>query len=317
MSNIDAKSAASDELVVIPSHPATALALFTSKDGKDLDPLLAEIRAKIDAWVCPDVKTKKGRDEIASFSFKVIRSKTALEKVGKALAAEAKLIPGKIDASRRKINSTLDNWADEIRAPLTEWEAAEEARIKRHREAIDRLNAGFAPGASLDEMRSFIARTEAIEISPATCDEFEAEYARAKDATLRACRTAVADRERYEADQAELARLRAAEAEREAAERAAREAAEREARAAAEQDRRERESAAEAERVEARRVAAEERAAREKIEAEAEALRRAQAAQQRREREEAERQAAERAASERRERELQNRSKPQSARPRG
>src|ERR1700722_6819633 len=117
----------SQELIAIPT-PQNALVVFTSDGGKDLDPLLAEIRSHIDAFVAPSVDTKKGRDEIASFAFKVIKSKTALEKVGKTLAAEAKLIPGKIDASRRKIEKTLDAWAAEVRAPLTAWEVAEDAR---------------------------------------------------------------------------------------------------------------------------------------------------------------------------------------------
>lgn len=269
------------QLVAIPPQ-GQALAIFTSDEGKDLDPLLAEIREKIDAFVPPSVDAKKGRDEIASFAFKVVRSKTALENVGKALAAEAKLIPGKIDASRRKINRTLDAWAAEVRAPLTEWEVAEDARIKAHRAAIDGLNSWVTtpPSGDLQTLRDRVAATEAFVIGPA-CEEFEAEYARAKDAALRTLRGQVAWREQYEAEQAELARLKAAEAEREkrvAAEAAAaakvereRLAKEREARAAAEaveNERRRAEHAAERERQETERRAQAERDAAERRERE-------------------------------------------------
>jgi hypothetical protein len=323
------------ELIAIPTRDE-AFIMFTSESGLEIEPKLMEVRKRIDAWTSPGVDTKKAREEVASFAFKVIRSKTALEKLGKTIAAEAKLIPGRIDVRRRKINTTLDAWAAEVRAPLTEWEVAEDARIKRHREKIDHLNAivaapmaGTSASMELPAIRNQIALVEAIVIGP-VCEEFEAEYARAKDAALRSLRTALADRERYEAEQAELARLRAQEAEREAAERkrqiaeahaaaeAEREqkAKEREARAAAgankraeENARREREEterraqaerdAAErrelelreqAEAAERRAVEAEERAKRETAQAAADAKRR-----------EEEQRAAERAEAERRE----------------
>ena len=274
------------ELVTIPSHPGTALALFTSEGGKDLDPLLAEVREKIDSWNCPGTDTKKSRDEIASFAFKVVRSKTALEKVGKELAAQAKLIPGKIDASRRRINATLDQWAAEVRAPLTEWEIAEDARIKRHRQKLDELNAiviaplaGFTPSADLAAIRNRISLVEALVIGP-VCEEFEADYARAKDAALRALRTALADRERYDAEQVELARLRAQEAAREAIRKKEAEAA-----VAVERERvrREREATIAAEATERARLKAESDAQKERERREYEAKAAERAAQQERE----------------------------------
>src|ERR1700719_1874247 len=262
------------ELVTIPSHPGTALALFTSDGGKDLDPLLAEVREKIDAWVAPDVKTKKGRDEIASFAFKVVRSKTALEKVGKELAAQAKLIPGKIDASRRRINTTLDAWAAEVRAPLTGGEVAEKARTDRHQDQLRLLtemtiapNAGLPGGFSSVDFLSQIAAVEAIGISPAACEEFESDYARAKDGALRSLRAALFVRQQQEAEQAEHARLRAAEAEREAIRKKEAEAAAAAAeRRAAEADARAKREIAEAAAASERRVA--EQAVRAKAEAE-------------------------------------------------
>jgi colicin import membrane protein len=271
------------ELVTIPPQ-ATALTMFTSDGGKDLEPLLAEVREKIDSWTCPGTDTKRARDEIASFAFKVVRSKTALEKVGKALAAEAKLIPGKIDASRRRINTTLDAWAAEVRAPLDAWEVAEDARIKRHREKVDHLNAivaapmaGTSASMELLAIRNQIALVEAIVIGP-VCEEFEAEYARAKDAALRALRTALADRERYDAEQAELSRLRAQEAEREAARKKEAEAA-----AVVERERlaREREDRAAAEAVENERRRAEQEQLRARHEAERAAERERQDAERR------------------------------------
>jgi len=274
------------ELVTIPSHPGTALALFTSDGGKDLDPLLAEVREKIDAWVAPDVKTKKGRDEIASFAFKVVRSKTALEKVGKELAAQAKLIPGKIDASRRRINTTLDAWAAEVRAPLTEWEVAEKARTDRHQDQLRLLtemtiapNAGLPGGFSSVDFLSQIAAVEAIGISPAACEEFESDYARAKDGALRSLRAALFVRQQQEAEQAEHARLRAAEAEREAIRKKEAEAA---AAVERERQRKEREATIAAEAAERARLKAESDAQKERERRENDARAAERAAQQER-----------------------------------
>src|SRR5579864_8872674 len=93
-------------LVVVPSMDS-ALVVFTQigpdGDAFGVDPLLAMIRERIDAFEAPEPDTAKGRKEIASFAHKIVQSKTALEEVGKALADEAKAIPKKIDASRRKV----------------------------------------------------------------------------------------------------------------------------------------------------------------------------------------------------------------------
>lgn len=255
--------AISDQQQLVTIDPQNALTLFSAPGA--FDPILSAVREKIDAFVCPSMDTKRGRDELRRFANDIAKTKVYLDDAGKILVRDLKEIPGKVDATRRRMRDTLDQWKEETRAPLTAWEEAEDARIKRHREAIDGLNAGFMPGSSIDGMRSYIARIEAIEISPAVCDEFEAEYARAKDATLRACRAALADRERYEAEQAELARLRAAEAEREAARKKEAEAA---AKAERERLAREREERRAAEAVEAERKRAEQAARREREEAE-------------------------------------------------
>ncbi|MDU4245556.1 MAG: hypothetical protein E7I00_08360, partial [Varibaculum cambriense] len=77
----------------------------------------------------PDVSTKKGRDAIASMAHKVARSKTYIDNAGKDLVAELKALPKQIDESRRIVRERLDALKDEVRRPLTEWEAEQE-RIK-------------------------------------------------------------------------------------------------------------------------------------------------------------------------------------------
>lgn len=230
----------------------TALQVYSSANG--LDPFLQKIREEIDGFV-PDVTTRKGREAIASIAYKVARSKTALDNVGKELVAELKEVPKKIDAERKRMRDLLEGWQAEVRRPLTEWEEAEEARKAKHQAGIDQINLRLEC-RDLDsaELKSNIAWLEGMAIGDGW-EEYETEAARAKEKALAALRDALVVREKYEAEQAELERLRA--------EAAAREQKEREERIARE--------AAEAERLTAERRAQEERDAAARREAEAKA----------------------------------------------
>ncbi|MDX3986893.1 MAG: hypothetical protein QHC88_16720 [Achromobacter sp.] len=228
----------STDLIEIPK--ANALEVFSADQG--LAPYMAKIRAEIDAFV-PDVSTKRGRDAIASIAHKVARSKTALDGVGKDLVAELKELPKKIDASRKAMRDTLDAWKDEVRAPLTAWEQAEEDRVQRHKDAVEGIASLVVNcNESAESLRTAIAAVEAIAIGP-EWEEFETEAARTKDKALMGLRERLVAREKYDAEQAELARLRAVEAAREQKERE-----ERIAREAAEQAQREADARAQAER---------------------------------------------------------------------
>ncbi|HGW5506447.1 TPA: hypothetical protein ACNH1V_000465 [Citrobacter koseri] len=122
------------DLVVI--EKSNAMAVFTSKE--QLDPLLEKIETEARSLV-PDLTTKKGRDAIASMAHKVARSKTYIDNAGKELVAELKALPKQIDESRRIVRERLDALKDEVRKPLTEWEAVQE-RIKAE-EAMNALHA--------------------------------------------------------------------------------------------------------------------------------------------------------------------------------
>ncbi|HII3143163.1 TPA: hypothetical protein ACY3HI_001486 [Citrobacter braakii] len=112
------------DLVVI--EKSSAMAVFTNNE--QLDPIIEKIEKEARSLV-PDVSTKKGRDAIASMAHKVARSKTYIDNAGKDLVAELKSLPKQIDESRRIVRERLDALKDEVRRPLTEWEAEQE-RIK-------------------------------------------------------------------------------------------------------------------------------------------------------------------------------------------
>ncbi|WP_447334634.1 hypothetical protein [Klebsiella quasipneumoniae] len=242
------------DLVVIEKK--NAMAVFTNND--QLDPLIEAIEKEARSLV-PDVTTKKGRDAIASMAHKVARSKTYIDNAGKDLVAELKALPKQIDESRRVVRERLDALKDEVRRPLTEWEAEQE-RIK----AEEAMNALHAAALAMNEEfdRQLAARIESDhEMALLMNDAFDREQAEKK---------AEAERQRI-AREEEIKRLAEEKAKREAAEQAqreidaaaarereailAKERAEREQREAAERAEREKQAAVEAERRKAQEEA--------------------------------------------------------------
>lgn len=263
------------ELIVLPP-PESVRTVFTTPQG--LEPYLQQIRAHLDTFEA-DVSTKKGRDAIASTAYKVAKGKTALDNLGKSLVDELKREPAMVDAERKRMRDLMDQWKEEIRKPLTDWEEAEEARQARHKAGIEwfQLRAKEYHDLDLQELRASLTEVEG-KVVDASWEEFEAEAHRAKAKTVEALQTAISAREKLEAEQAELAKLRAEAAAREQKDREesiAREAAERaqreaEAKAQAEREatiKREAEAAAAAERRELELKLQAERAEREKAEA--------------------------------------------------
>ncbi|EPK3158407.1 hypothetical protein [Klebsiella pneumoniae] len=223
------------DLVVIEKK--NAMAVFTNND--QLDPLIEAIEKEARSLV-PDVTTKKGRDAIASMAHKVARSKTYIDNAGKGLVAELKALPKQIDESRRVVRERLDALKDEVRRPLTEWEAEQE-RIKAE-EAINALHA------------EALVMNENIDLQRAV--QFEADHEMAllmNDAFDReqADKAAEAERQRI-AHEEEIKRMAAAAAAREVEQRAQREREEAALREAA--------LKAQAEQAERDRIAAEQKA---------------------------------------------------------
>ncbi|NUB24298.1 hypothetical protein [Azospirillum brasilense] len=250
-------TAPSTELAVLP--PALVPATVFAPGGVEtiLTKLEADVRT---AAKDLDISTDKGRKAIASLAYKVARSKTALDDMGKGLVEETKKQVALIDADRRVIRDRLDALKDEVRRPLDEYEAAEKARIERHESGIVRIQAMplFSGERSTDDIAARLAETKAIDTTG--FQEFTARADKAKETAVATLTAALENSRARDAERAELERLR-----QEAAERAAREEAERierekqEAAArAAEQAERDRIEAAR--RAEEDRKAAEERA---------------------------------------------------------
>lgn len=256
-----------NELQVIEQN--AIIVAFQKENGiQDLFDRMAEQARSI----VPDVTTKKGRDAIASQAYKVSKSKAAVDNHGKDLVAGIKAQAAAIDRDRKAWRDQCDALRDEIRKPLDDWEQAENDRVAKHQaviRAIHSLHDENILNKESHEIKGYIFDLENTEID-SSFEEFEQEAKIAKLETLEKLRTALAAREKYEAEQAELERLRQAEIERQQKERD-----EAIARQAAENARIEAEKKAQAEREQAEKLAREsaEREARLKAEHEAAILR--------------------------------------------
>nr|WP_207781601.1 hypothetical protein [Salmonella enterica] len=92
-----------------------------------LEKFLEQIRESVKE--VPDLSTAKGRARIASLAAQVSRSKTAVEKPGRDYLRHLKEAVKPAEAELRRFVSACDEMRDEVRRPLTEWEAEQE-RIK-------------------------------------------------------------------------------------------------------------------------------------------------------------------------------------------
>lgn len=272
-----------------------AVTAFTGDYEITIGPLLKRIRMSIDDFMQRErnLADPAQRDEIKSFAYRIARSKTALDDAGKRVVDDLKALPRKVDANRKLARDTLDAWRDEVRQPVEEFERAEAARVDTHRANLKEIGDISANlfGLPVEQLQTRAKRV--ADFALGVLDEFADEYAIACEAALARLAEAGRERQRYDADQIELGRLRAAQAEREAKER---EADEIRMRAEFEEQRQQREEQAErdrAARAEAEAKAAEERAARQAAEAEAAALRKAEADRLRKELEAAAAKAAE------------------------
>lgn len=220
-------------------------AIFAQEGG--IDAMLASLEAEVRA-VATDISTPAGRKAVASLAFKVARSKTAFDEMGKGLAAEWKLKTKAIDTERARVWDRLEALQAEVRKPLDEYKAAEDKRIADHQAAIQDIIDLGAFAADMPASADVIAAICALEALPdRDWQEFKQKAATARTETfakLQALKDASLARE------AEVAEL-----ERQRVERLAREQRERDERIAAEAAERATREAEERAAAEARRIA--------------------------------------------------------------
>lgn len=155
-----------DDTDLVPAWAATEMKPREVFMPKNVEKILAAVESRALAE-SPDLSTAKGRQAVASLAFRVARSKTFLDNLGKDLVADWKKQAADVDALRRIIRDRMDALKEEVRAPLTQWEEAEKERKRRVDAALLRLSntAQFVinspPGLSAIAMEAEIAKFEA------------------------------------------------------------------------------------------------------------------------------------------------------------
>lgn len=243
----------STELVAV----ASLVPAVIFKEG-GADPVIEKIEEQARSVVL-DVSTEKGRKEIASLAYRIARSKTALDEMGKELGDDLRKKKDAIDSERRKVRSRLEALQDEIRKPLTEFEGKEKSRIAAHELAIEEITAttifkdqyGSPYNPDQTALRDRIAKANSL--NERDWEEFSTRAEVTVAHILGHLKTKLEFRAEQDAKDAELARLKAAEEERLQKEREDRIAAE---------------AAAEAKRAAEEKAAADAKAAQEKADRE-------------------------------------------------
>ncbi len=200
-----------------------------------LDKVIEDIKSRV-ANFNGDITTAKGRDEIKSFAFRIAKSKTALDNLGKECVEDWKKQSKVVDAERRRIWDIMEAMQKDVRKPVTDWEQAEETRVVNLKGRINNLGVPTYIAGGSDKIKQILADIEATVIDE-SFEELQEIAAQTKAATIITLQSEIAAAEKREADAAELAELRRLAEERaqkdrdeairkEAAERATREAEE-------------------------------------------------------------------------------------------
>lgn len=169
-----------------------------------------------------DVTTEKGRDDIRSIAYKIARSKTALDDMGKGVKDEWKKKSDLVDAERKKIRDELEALQETIRKPLTDFENKEKERVKKHEDLIAKIEALEVYARPNDSGLFYTVREITAsfnEVDEVVVDHNGEEFTDKINYTLKSMREkldqAIIKREKYDDEQEELRLLREKQIEQE------------------------------------------------------------------------------------------------------
>ena len=129
----------------------TELAIFQQispidvfKENK-VDDFLSGVEKEVEEFKkIRDISTLKGRAEIKSFAFRIAQTKAPLDKAGLSLTEEMRDRVKLINAERSRIKDKLENFQNDVRKPLTDFEDVEKERVKVREDRIIELeNASY------------------------------------------------------------------------------------------------------------------------------------------------------------------------------
>lgn len=203
-----------NQLVVL--EQLKPLVIFTPEGTDDI---LARLRKEAKSHL-PDISSPDGREQIRSLAYKIAKSKTYLDDMGKDLVSGWKEQSKLVDAERKRIRDTLDDLKDEVRAPLTEWENREKDRVAVHEACLLRFDDAVRFDLPHPPSADVQKRLDGIdELYAREWQEFAKRAQIAHDAAHKRLNDVLATSQKHEFEQAELERLRREDVERKQRER--------------------------------------------------------------------------------------------------
>jgi len=201
------------DLIIL--NQVSAVEIFT---GGKLDHILEAIKTEVDAFV-PITDTKKERDEIASFAYKIRQGKVTLDNLGKELVAKDKERIKKIDGERKRLRDELDVQALKAREALDIWEEEQRVAAEEIENAIDGIRScKLSPETQSSEQMKVVMESLASVVIDKTFGEREPDVRNLRDGMLEQMEKTIEAKVKYEAEQIELDLLRKEKAERDAKE---------------------------------------------------------------------------------------------------
>ncbi len=207
--------------------------LFAEQKIAAYDPFraqLAELKEG-NAKAVFDYEDPKGNKEARSHIFKLRKTKSAIDKVRKEQKDASLQYGRRVDAQAKEITVEIEEMIEVHETPIKEIEQHEKDRIANHQKKMDHLESYLSEsfdGCSSDLLKSTMEELKNFEPDE-SFEEFTAPAIKIWKDTKERLQAALDARIKYEAEQAELEKLRAEQAVREKKEREekiAREAAE-------------------------------------------------------------------------------------------
>lgn len=194
-----------------------AVQIFT---GGGLDSLIDGVESRVRELKL-DASTESGRDQIRTVAHQIARTKTALDAEGKALTEGWRKNTALVNTERKRAWERLEKLQEEVRRPLTEFETKEARRVQEHEAAFAQLaniKLALQDAQTVDHLEDLLTLATSAHVDR-VWEEFAERVAGYRTALVAEITSKLEARKKYEADQAELARLRQAEAERQQRER--------------------------------------------------------------------------------------------------
>jgi len=156
-----------EERALIQAESIKPAVIFSDKG--EMDKLLQLIKKQVDGFIA-DTKTAVGRKNIASIAYKVAQSKVVIDAKGKDFVADQKKALKVVDDLRKHARDFLEDLREDVRKPLSDYEAAIE-REKLAKAAAEKYVADWAEALHDNEIYDRDAKLRAAEMKLKVAEE--------------------------------------------------------------------------------------------------------------------------------------------------